>query len=397
MRIMTKTRAVALGAVASACLILILRKPDSLRNPQFFAEDGTVFFIGARQLGLQTVTNPYGGYLHLVPRIVALAANYLDPASIPAAYNWLALAVDFAVIAMIFSPRVVLPAKPALAIAFALVPHSGEVFLSLTNVQWFLALLLVLLLFSNDAATAPQRWFDRVLVAICGLTGPFICFLLPLYIIRTASRRTRESLTLTVVALLAAVVQASYLYDYRDQLAPAGRADPLGLISSMASRLFGTFWAGYGFDSKVTGTIGIALAGAFAVLAAWLALRGGKWRLPRTMLLLAWLCFVIPVAAKFLREPSAIWGTANGDRYFFLPHVLCAWLLVIALVENKGWIRIIPAALLAASFVFNLPYLRSAPLRDYAWASHVQPIRDGDDFEIPINPEGLKIEGQAMH
>jgi hypothetical protein len=146
----------------------------------------------------------------------------------------------------------------------------------------------------------------------------------------------------------------------------------------------------------VTGTVGVALGGAFAVLAAWLALSGGKWRRQRVMLVLAWLCFVIPVAAKFLREPSVIWGTTNGDRYFFLPHVLCAWLLVVALVENKGWIRMIPAALLTASFVFNLPYLRSAPLRDYAWASHVQPIRDGDAFEIPINPEGLKIEGQAM-
>jgi hypothetical protein len=392
---MTKTQAVALGAIVSASLILILRKSDSLQNPQFFAEDGTVFFIGARQLGLQTVMTPYGGYLHLVPRIVALAANYLDPASIPAAYNWLALAVDFTVIAMLFSPRVVLPAKPALAIAFALVPHSGEVFLSLTNVQWCLALLLVLLLLSNDAATAPQRWFDRLIMAICGLTGPFICFLLPLYIVRTASRRTRESLTLAVVALLAAAVQASYLYDYRDHLGAATRADPFGLISSMTSRLFGTFWAGYG--AAATAPFGIALGVAFAVLAAWFALREGKWRRPRIILVLAWLCFVIPVAAKFLREPSAIWGTTNGDRYFFLPHVLCAWLLVIAIVESKGWIRVIPAVLLAASFAFNLPYLRSAPMRDYAWASHVQPIRDGDDFEIPINPEGLKIEGEAMH
>jgi len=206
-----KKRAVACMTVAAVGLVLFLRKPDSLRNPQFYAEDGTVFFIGARQLGLQAFLTPYGGYLHMLPRTIAYAAGFFDPLWTPAVYNGVALCIDVAVVAMLFSQRVRLPAKPVLALALALVPHNGEVFLSLTDLQWLLALALVLLLLTDDAATAAQRWFDRGALALCGLTGPFLCFLSPLFVMRAAVRRTREAATLAVLALLAAALQANYL------------------------------------------------------------------------------------------------------------------------------------------------------------------------------------------
>jgi hypothetical protein len=388
---------VALGTIMAVGLTLFLRKPDSLQNPQFFAEDGTVFFIDARQLGLHAVLTQYGGYLHLVPRIVASAAGVFDPLWTPAVYNSAALCLDVAVIAMLFSPRVRLPAKPALALAYALVPHTDEVFLSLTNIQWCLALALVLLLLMDDAATTTQRWFDRGVMALCGLTGPFICFLFPLFAVRAAVRRTFEGAALAVLALLVAAVQVSYLHDNPSLFIRSGPADSYGLLSAMSRRLFGTFWMGYGTTAIAPGPFCISLGAAVTALAGWVALRRGEWRSSRATLALAWLCFVIPVAIKFRYEPFYIGGLCDGDRYFVLPHVLLAWLLVIACVQYKGWRRVIPAALLAASLVINLPYLKVAPLHDYAWAKHVQPIRDGDRFEIPINPPGLVLKGWPMH
>jgi len=390
-------RAVVLGAVAAVGLILFLRKPDSLENPQFFAEDGTVFFIGARQLGLQAVLTPYGGYLHLMPRLIALAAGFFDPLWTPAVYNGAALCFDVAVMGLLFSRRVPLPAKPGLALAFALVPHSGEVFLSLTDMQWCLALALVLLLLMDDAETAAQRWFDRIVLAVCGLTGPFICFLSPLFVVRAGVRRTAEAAILAFLALLAAAVQASYLYAYRSHFARPLPVDPRGLMASMAGRLYGTFWMGYGIPAIPPSALWITMGVAVTAIAGWVAFRRGDWRQSRATLALAWICFVVPVAIKFRYDAHVIAGPGNGDRYFFLPHVLLAWLLVTACIQYKGWRRMIPATLLATSLAFNLPHLRAAPLHDYAWAKHVQPIRDGDEFEIPINPSGLMLEGRAVN
>lgn len=391
-----RERAIALGAIAAVGLILALRKPDSLQNPQFFAEDGTVFFIGARQLGAAAILTPYGGYLNLVPRLLAAGAAVFDPLWIPALYNGAALFLDVAAIAILFSRRVRLPAKPALALAFALVPHTGEVFLSLTNLQWCLAIALLLLLLMDDAATAWQRLFDTAVLAICGLTGPFICLLFPLFAIRAAARRTRESVLLAALAGLAAGVQLGYLYGYRHHFDPPTMPHPHGLMSSMAGRLYGTFWMGYGIQPISPGILWIALGIAATAAVGWLSLRRGDWKVPRRMLALAWLCLVIPVALKFRHDAVVIGLPANGDRYFVLPHLLLAWLLVIGCVELKGWRRLLPAALLGASLAFNLHYMRAAPLPDLAWAAHVQPIRDGDPFEIPINPVGRMMVGRAM-
>jgi hypothetical protein len=165
----------------------------------------------------------------------------------------------------------------------------------------------------------------------------------------------------------------------------------------MAGRLYGTFWAGYGIPPIAPSFAWTALGAAVTALAAWVALRPGEWLSARRTLALAWLCFVVPVAVKYRYDAHVIEFPGNGDRYFFLPHVLLAWLLVIACVQLRGWRRLLPALLLAASLASNLRYLRAPPLHDYAWAAHVQPIRDGEAFEIPINPSPLMLEGRAVY
>jgi len=390
-------RVVIVGTIVAAALIIVLRKPDSLQNPQFFAEDGTVFFIGARQLGLVAFVKSYGGYLHLFPRFVAWGASYVDPLWVPAIYNFTGLCMNVLVVAVLLSPRVRLPAKPALALAYALVPHTGEVFMSLTNVQWCLALVLVLLLLADDAATTTQRVFDAGIVIICGLTGPFICFLFPVFVVRTALRRSYESRRLSILALVIATVQAIYLYSNRGHFMRSMPADYYELISAMVGRLYGTFCMGYGIPRISKSPIWIAVGAISVVLTAWVSFRPGLWRIQRAMISLAWLGFVLPVSVKFLHEAAVIGDPGNGDRYFFLPHVLLAWLIVIAIVELFRWWRLLPAALLMASLASNLRHLRAAPLHDYAWATHVQAIREGDAFEIPINPSGLMLEGRARN
>ena len=65
--------------VLVAAALVVLRKPDVLNNPQFYAEDGAVWYADAYNLGwLRALTIPDGGYLNSLQRLVA-AISLLVP------------------------------------------------------------------------------------------------------------------------------------------------------------------------------------------------------------------------------------------------------------------------------------------------------------------------------
>ena len=52
-----------------AFIVIISRRPDAILNPQFWAEDGSVFYAQAYNKGIiNSLFLPYAGYLHAVPR-----------------------------------------------------------------------------------------------------------------------------------------------------------------------------------------------------------------------------------------------------------------------------------------------------------------------------------------
>jgi hypothetical protein len=350
-----------------------------------------MFFADAYARGPMAVVAPYNGYVHLLPRLTAWFAMGFDPRWMPAVYAGVAFGIWLAVAFALFSPRVILPAKPALALAVALVPHSGEVFICLSNVQWPLALGLVLLLVAEDADTPARRAFDRAAALLCGLTGPFSAFLLPLFVVRAAIRRSRESVWIAGSVALVGGVQAALIYHFRNLFALAAPGNPAWLLSAMGGRLYGTFFAGYRLPQFRPDPTWIAVGIGLTVFGAAAALRPGSWSRAQRMLAGAWVCLALPVAIKFLRASDAISVPANGDRYFFLPHVLLAWLLIILCADFRGLKRILALMPLAGALAANVPCLRAPPMRDFAWAQQVQPIRERKAFSIPINPDGWVV------
>src|SRR5882724_9610514 len=71
----------------AAALLLIFRRPESILNPQFWAEDATVFFAGAHQYGLASVWQTHAGYFVLLPRIIAFLALKVPLLHVPFFYN----------------------------------------------------------------------------------------------------------------------------------------------------------------------------------------------------------------------------------------------------------------------------------------------------------------------
>jgi hypothetical protein len=166
--------------VATPLLVLYFRRKDAFLNPQFWGED-FFFLLDAEKMGMSAFTVPAGGYLHLLPRIIAWCATYLDPVLQPGAFLLYSLIVTFGVVLLCLSERHPLPCKPWLAVAVLVVPHSGEVFLTPTNLQWIAALGLVLTAIAKDPVK-PLDWvIDVAVLVLAGLSGPFVIFALPLF------------------------------------------------------------------------------------------------------------------------------------------------------------------------------------------------------------------------
>ena len=177
--------------VGIAALILLFRRPEALLRPRFWADDGATCFKDAiEQGGGRVLLTPFQGYLHLVPRLLAWAADALAPVFWrPAFYGWSALVVALLVVMLICRYcRVPLPGGPptraALALALFLVPHDGEAFLTLAALQWLFAPLLVLLTLQRPAVNRAELLADAALVVTLGLTGPMLPLVLPLWAFR---------------------------------------------------------------------------------------------------------------------------------------------------------------------------------------------------------------------
>src|SRR5688572_8258090 len=169
--------------VLSAALLLALKKPWALHTPQLWAEDGSIFLTQDEQMGLRAWWEPYNGYLHLLPRMIAWTASHtVDVAWWPAVYNGLAFVISVALFARLASRRIDVPGKPWLMLSFVLLVSTGETLINVTNLQWVTAFFLVLQLFATPATTLAQRLGDIAIIIVVGLNGPFAIVFLPLFV-----------------------------------------------------------------------------------------------------------------------------------------------------------------------------------------------------------------------
>lgn len=129
-------------------LVYLCRMAFHIDSPQLWAEDGTVFFMQARQFGGMSIIIPYAGYFHLMPRLVAWSCVHLFSLEfIPTAYFWCANAIAIVTAAYWLNMRP-LPYSIRLVMAFSLFvfPTEGEAFGTITNLHWLLASVFFLLL-----------------------------------------------------------------------------------------------------------------------------------------------------------------------------------------------------------------------------------------------------------
>jgi hypothetical protein len=381
-------------AVLFAAFVFAIRKPWALFTPQLYAEDGSIFLVQQDLFDARAFLEPYMGYLHTLPRLIAwLAAHLTDPAWWPAVYNGSAFALTVALFFRIASPRLAVPGKPALLLAFTLIAHTGEVTINVTNLQWISAFFLIIQPLLSAPTSQLARLTDVLVTALVGLTGPFSIILLPVFAWRWwGERRAFTLLPLLVLAACAGIQVYFLLHQPTAAPTPADPFRPLQLFSVLGSRLL--VWSFFG--SAVVAPLPPVARAVLAVnfltaLAVW-ALRSHPLRAQRFSLLFG---FALLLVACLYRTRPDTWerdNLFNGDRYFYLPRLLLFWLLILEFDTPHRTIAWTARALVLLGFLVHLPMFLSPAPPNYHWAEHCDPIRRGTPANLKTLPEGWWVE-----
>jgi hypothetical protein len=371
-----------------AVALVALRKSDSLLNPQFWAEDGALFFIEAERYGgWGLLFRPYEGYLHLLPRLIAALATPLPLTLAPGFYAWSSLAVTGSIAWWLQSPRITLPGGAVAALALAAVPHTGEVYLTTCNLQWIAALGLFALGLTTDATTPATRIGEAALLLITGLSGPFVLLALPLFAWRAFARRSRWSLILLALAIAGAAAHIPSILARTPDATDAPWA-PLHHAAIIGRRVVGTLFLG---QISLPEAIFTALSVLTFSFLSYVFYRC-RASLPGGLLLLAAAVFVLAATAYKVRPDTwTLSELGNGDRYFFIPKIIILWLLAALALTAGPRLRLALFALLLLPLIANAPRFRFPPAPDQHWRASCQLIARGQPIWVPILPEGTNI------
>lgn len=387
-------------------LVMFQRKPYVLMYPNFWAEDGGVFYPQLYHDGLKSFLYPYAGYFHFVPRLVMLMTLPFGIINAPFISNLMALILRAMPMLFLFSRRfnfLGLASKFFLWGYALLAPNILEVVGNITNAQWNMALYLLMVLIAEPPVSRLEKFHDCIVLILSGLSGPFIVFLAPLFLINIP----RKSIKFRITALLFAAVQVAGImytsYEFKGTKPVWAKDFSLDFV----------LWAVRVFDSRI-------LWGTFLPLPRIFA-----WINNRSVVLsvLVFLVFAVPMvyffikgswrlrvcayfgAAVFMAGSMRLWSsiqdsyiiTRFGATYYYTIQQILLFSFVIFLVmkflehkpqniRQKTYLCVAGILLCIGLLSFSL----EPPPKNLNYREDIRtlyyPAPAGAEVEIPINP-----------
>lgn len=403
---MRRTPAKVIVLAVVIFFVLWLRRPDSLLNAQFWAEDGSIFFRERVLIGFWgTIFRTYAGYSHLIPRLIAEVACLFPVRWRPLAFSLSALVIQSIACSAFFWPcyrKIIssdsLRAVCCLAMA-ATIAGGQELMATVCNLQWYLAILSLLLL----VAAGKEIWLTIIQVCIA-LTAPVTLLFTPMLLwqLKNNTGRLKVRPGLHLVALF---IQATIMRQAAMEPKPPLHFNSLfvatlsgGLSRCVLSPLIGSGFLTEGWDVALVARLSLALLGG-AVLVTLLAVR--SYGSPQ----MKWLLSALYVAIGSLL--AALWGRglepnfltmdgvrhSQGERYFFVAACVFIFCLALGLEILIRWPKpgvsaFAMAAILALGTSRNFAV---KPFVDLEWKKNAARIEEWEarkaaPLVVPINP-----------
>jgi hypothetical protein len=381
--------------------LLALRAPGALSHPQFWAEDGARWYSDAYNHGFwRPLASPYAGYFQTFPRVFGGLATLLPLHLAPALMTWAATAVQLYT-AIFMNRRRFYEALGTrwgallLSVVYVVMPNSGDVLVNVTNTQWHLAVLGVMILVARPPSSSSDRLLDAAALAFFALTGPFVIFALPLALyVWHADGWERRPRVQGVILVVGAVIQVASL------LASGSRGvqtDTLNLhvLSATYARqvVLGGLVGSRAVGTDLSYVEGLLVSGVALAFTTYVV-----WRAPPAIKALAVFGAVLFTSAVLsppadLRHYWRLFLFVPGaaQRYWFVPMFTLLACAVWAVWRSPSRLvrALAAAALLATMFVAVPRDFRERRLvqLDYrAYERRLDRAPKGQTVILPINP-----------
>lgn len=366
--------------------LLFYRTRDAFTNPQFWAEDAILFFEQSKSLGFVSIFEPSAGYLHFIPRFIALIINYLPIPieKIPLAYNLSAWGVMLGIILMFRHIPLELNSrlKTLIGLSFVLVPSGNEVLSNLTNIQWPLAVLLLFILISDY-----KQWnnFLYVIVFSISLTGPFAIILAPIVVLRLfLYKLSRRAFIVSFLWFTCCSIQVYFLStSHRDASSHSLNTDMLVWFDALLNHLLiGYFsnvpmWLGYSLTILVFGSV-------FYICCSQKYSKNIK--MVFISLIIAYFSFGLAGLYTHKQLPNVLHPFGPGARYFYIPHVIFTMMMYITLFKGNYLIKSLIVFPICFSFVSFSHHAERPSFIDLNWKGYSSYFGNVEGIKIPINP-----------
>ena len=341
-----------------AALIMASHRPSNFLQPQFWAEDGHVWYEQAYQEGLlRPMLHTQAGYIQTFPRIVADVTLLVPLHIAPLLMNIVSALIGGLPAVFLLSSRAAgwasFRVRVAMALMYLCLPNSAEWHGTVTNCMWVFALLVPMVLLAQQPRGWPGRAFDLAVITLGGLTGPFALLLAPVAWAMAWYRRAGWRTIYAALITALAVVQGLAV------VATGGRAhQTLGASFGVLANILGVRI----FLSSLIGTTvrfmsppGPIVFPAMITLAALLLIGVALWRSSLELKLFAFFCLEMLAAelrAPLINSSRPPWPELlliGGSRYYLFP--MLAFLLCLghlALRAPSRWLRVVCIVLLCA-------------------------------------------------
>jgi len=379
--------------------VALLKTPDLIFHPRFWAEEGSAFFSGLQGASLgDALRFTYSSYLLLPTSVIVWLATLVPLPLAPLITTLAALLLQAGVAALIglwaAARGIAQPVAFLLVGAWALLPATYETWATMTNAQWtFAVAALFLLLLPPDVLNrAPWPW--RGLALLIGLSGIPGCVTAPGFLL--AGLRSRPHLWLGLILSGCAALQAALLFSGHH----ADRA------MSLSPSLFLQAWAyrtvaqpligGTLSTLLLAGSSAIAMAAITAVSIATAALiirtAARVDRAATATLAGLWLLATGVGLFAVIGDPALILRPYANLRYFLFGSMcLCALLALSTLHPTRGRSAKVALGLICALGVADRILLADSLYRPFltgpAWRAELSACRSNQPCDPAIWPD----------
>jgi hypothetical protein len=353
---MLKRKAALVGLLAA--LICLAKFPMRVFHGYLWAEDGAIFIRQSAESAVSAFWTPYAGYLHTIPRLIVGTWSLLaDPVRFPHGFAWTCIGTYFLIASALFCiSRRHFPngwrgdvGAATVGLLPFLVPQSGEIYINVTNLQWFMAPLLAFLLI--DMCTGIDSAMRRVAIFCITATGPFGVMMLPfagaLWIAKKQAR-----LAAAVPYAVACIFQiAAYLGTHENP--PKAPLSSYSLLRDFIYGAVGEVFAPLSPQAFLERPQLLAWTASVA-LAVALFSRLQSVRIAMPLLAMAFALWVVGVTRQGVPGQLIHWD-GYGARYLFLPELCIGYAVLFAVARKSGLLGTVCAVGLLGAMVLKTP------------------------------------------